>query len=273
LCCSLGGDVDLSELVRAVDRALDILLSFTQEKPVLSLTEISEEVGMSKSTVHRLLATLQGKRFLIRNTATGKYHLGFRFLEMASQVLEDSNEQWAIPYLQQLAEEYGETVDLAVMDGDHVIYLHVVESKQRVKIAAAIGQRLPAYCTATGKAFLASLPGEQVKAILSAGLTRYTEYTHTTLAALYEDLRETRQRGFAISQQEYEEDINAVAAPILGADGYPIVAIAIAGPSFRLPQEHMLELGRAIQSVNERIQREVGLTALSVMVPRDSSWQ
>jgi DNA-binding IclR family transcriptional regulator len=263
----------LSESIRAVDRALDILLSFTQEKPVLSLTEISEEVGISKSTVHRLLATLEGKRFLIRSAATGKYHLGFRFLEMASQVLEDVNHQWALPYLQHLAEAYGETVDLAVMDGDHVIYLQVVESKQRVKIAAATGQRLPAFCTASGKAFLAYLPDEQVKTILSAGLTRYTENTFTTLAALSEDLRETCQRGFAISKQEYEKDINAVAAPILAVDGYPIVAIAIAGPSFRLPQERMLELGRAIQSVNERIQREVGLTALSVMVPRDSSWQ
>jgi IclR family transcriptional regulator, KDG regulon repressor len=263
----------LSESVRAVDRALDILLSFTQEKPVLSLTEISEEVGMSKSTVHRLLATLESKRFLIRNLATGKYHLGYRFLEMASQVRENVNQQWALPYLEQLAEKCGETVDLAVMDGDHVIYLQVIQSKQRVKIAAATGQRLPAFCTATGKAFLAFLPDEQVNKILSAGLTRYTENTHTTLATLYEGLRETRQRGFAISIQEYENDINAVAAPILAADGYPIVAIAVAGPSFRLPFERMLELGNAIQLINERIRHEVGLTALSVMVPRDSSWQ
>ena len=263
----------MSDSVRAVDRALDILLSFTQEKPVLSLTEVAEEVGMSKSTVHRLLATLESRRFLIRNAATGKYHLGYRFLEMASQVLEDANQQWALPYMKRLAEGCGETVDLAIMDGDRVIYLQVVESTQRVKIAAATGQRLPAFCTATGKAFLAYLPDEQVKAILSAGLTRFTENTHTTLADLYEDLRETRQRGFAISKQEYEKDINAIAAPILAADGYPLVAIAIVGPSFRLPQERMLELGRAIQSVNESIRREVGLVALSVMIPRDGSWQ
>ena len=262
----------MSDSVRAVDRALDILLSFSQEKPVLSLTEISEEVGISKSTVHRLLATLENKRFLIRSSTTGKYHLGFRFLEMASQVLEDANEQWALPYLRHLATEYGETVDLAVMDGDHVIYLQVVESKQRVKIAAAIGQRLPAFCTATGKVFLAYLPDEQVEAILRTGFSKYTEYTHTTLADLNKDLSETRQRGFAISQQEYEKDINAVAAPILAADGTPIFAIAIVGPSFRLSQERMLELGYAIQSVIKTIQREVGLTALSAMTPRDKSW-
>ncbi len=145
----------------------------------------------------------------------------------------------------------------------------MVESKQRVKIAAAIGQRLPAFCTATGKAFLANLPEEQVKTILAKGLTRYTEYTHTVPADIYEDMRETRQRGFAISNQEYENDINAVAAPILAADGYPIAAIAIVGPSFRLPQQRMLELGITIRSTIETITREVGLAALSVMVPRN----
>ena len=257
--------------VRSVDRALDILLSFTQEKTVLSLTEIADEVGMSKSTVHRLLGTLENKRFLIKNTVTGKYHLGFRFLEMASQVLEDARDQWALPYLRHLSAECGETVDFAVMDGDHVIYLQVVESNQRVKIAAAIGQRLPAFCTASGKAFLAFLPEEHARTILSKGLTRYTEKTQTSVEELYEDLNETRRRGFAISNQEYERDINAVAAPILAADGYPIAAIAIVGPSYRLPQERMVEMGHAIQSTIQTITREVGLTALSVMVPRNGS--
>lgn len=262
----------LSESVRAVDRALDILLCFTQEKPVLSLTEIADEVGISKSTVHRLLATLECKRFLIRDSVTGRYHLGFRFLEMASQVLEDVDQNWALPYLQNLAEECGETVDLAVLDDDHVIYLQVVESNQRVKLAAARGQRLPSFCTATGKAFLANLPEEQLQKILSSGLTRYTEKTILVLEDLKMDLDQTRRRGFAISEQEYEKDINAVAAPILSADGYPIAAIAIAGPSFRLPRERMLTLGQTIQKVIVSITREMGLAALSAMVPRNNSW-
>ena len=262
----------MSESVRAVDRALDILLCFTQEKPVLSLTEIADEIGISKSTVHRLLATLESKRFLIRDSVTGRYHLGFRFLEMVSQVLEDVNQNWALPYLRHLAEECGETVDLAVLDDDHVIYLQVVESTQRVKIAASVGQRLPAFCTATGKAFLANLPEEKLQKILSSGPTRYTENTLLVLEDLEADLDQTRQRGFAISEQEYEKDINAVAAPILSADGYPIAAIAIVGPSFRLPRERMLMLGLTIQKVIVSIRREMGLAALSALVPRNNSW-
>jgi DNA-binding IclR family transcriptional regulator len=180
--------------VRAVDRALDILLCFSQEKSVLSLTEIADHVGISKSTVHRLLATLESKRFLFRNSATGKYHLGF--------------------------------------------------------------------------CFLAFLPQERVNQILASPLTLFTEETPLVLENLRMDLDETRLRGFAISEQKYEKDINAVAAPILSADGYPIAAIAIAGPSFRLPRQRMLSLGRTIQQEIVSINGEVGLTALSVLVPR-----
>ena len=131
----------MSESVRAVERALDIFLCFCQDEPVLSLTQIAERVSMPKSTVHRLLATLESKRFINRDKATGMYHLGFRFIEMASLVLQDVNlQRWAQPYLQRLSAECGETVDLAILDGTHVIYLQVVESPQRVKLAAAVGQ-------------------------------------------------------------------------------------------------------------------------------------
>jgi len=132
---------------------------------------------------------------------------------------------------------------------------------------------LPAYCTATGKAFLAYLPQEEVREILGSRLARHTDYTLTDLSALEKDLEETRQRGFAISRQEYERDIHAVAAPILDVDGYPLVAIAVAGPAFRLPEERMLECGRAIQAVIRSVLIEVGQSALSIMMPRDDAGQ
>jgi IclR family transcriptional regulator, KDG regulon repressor len=257
----------LSQPVRAVERALDILLCFRHDELALSLTQIAERVGMNKSTVHRLLGTLESKHFVHRSRTTGLYHLSFRFVEMASLVLQDVDlQRWAQPYLQRLSSECGETVDLAVLDGAHVIYLQVVESSQRVKIAAAVGQRLPAFCTASGKAFLAYLPDDQVSKILSGGLTQYTENTPVLLADVYEGLRLTRERGFAISEQEYEKDINAVAAPILDADGRPVAVIAIAGPSYRLSQERMLTLGHSIRSMTEVIAREMGLATLSAFV-------
>ena len=262
----------MSDSVRAVDRALDILLCFTREKPVLSLTEIADEAGISKSTAHRLLATMESKHFLIRNPDSGKYHLGYRFLEMATQVSRGANHQWAYPYLQELVDKFGETVDLAVMDRDRVIYLQVIESTQRVKIVAAVGQRLPTYCTATGKAFLAFLPEKNRNLILKEKFQSFTDFTITDLVSLNRDLEATRQRGFSYSIQEFEKDINAVAAPILAEDGYPLAAIAIVGPTFRLPEARLQECGSAIIGVVQKITQEVGLGALSVMVAREDPW-
>ncbi len=254
----------MSERVRAVDRALDILLCFSQEEPVLSLTRIAAAVGIPKSTAHRLMTTLEGSRFVGRDRATGMYSLGFRFVEMASVVLQHMDLQRCVqPYLQRLSSECGETVDLAVLDGPDVVYLQVIESPQRVKLATAVGQRLPAFCTASGKAFLAYLPAEHVRQILDQGLPRYTAHTPTLLPELYQDLRTTHERGFALSEQEYEPEVHAVAAPILAANGSPLAVVAVVGPSFRLPRERMLALGRSIQAAIEAITREIGPVALS----------
>jgi len=259
----------LSQSVRAVERALDILLCFSKDKPILSLTEIAEQVGMHKSTIHRLLATLESKHFITRDKTSGLYQLGFLFIELSSIMLHGLDVQrWALPYLQQLSEQSGETVDLAVLDNGHVTYLQVVESSQRVKIAAAVGEQLPAFCTASGKAFLAYLPEEYVHRNFNQGLTKYTEHTPVSLENLSQSLRETRQRGFAISEQEYEKDINAVAAPIMDANGFPILAIAIVGPSYRMSHDRMLKLGQEIRETVEAITREVGQAALSVILPK-----
>jgi DNA-binding IclR family transcriptional regulator len=262
----------MADSVRSVERALDILLCFTLEKPTLSLTQIAEHVGMHKSTIHRLLTTLEAKRFVTRDKVTGMYQLGFRFIELASIMLQDIDiNRWAQPYLQHLAVLSGETVDLAVLDDDHVVYLQVFESPQRVKIAAAVGEQLPMHCTATGKAFLAYLPEYQVNQILASGMTRYTDRTLISHEDLYHELAETRRRGFAISIEEYEKDINAVAAPILDANGCPIAVIAIVGPSFRLDYDCMMMSGKSILETTATITREVGLAALPVILPKTTT--
>jgi IclR family acetate operon transcriptional repressor len=232
------------------------------------LTQIAERVGIHKSTVHRLLATLERRRFVSRNEATGLYHLGLRFVEMASHVLKDIDlQRWARPYLQHLVEESGETVDLAVLDGAEVVYLEVIESPHRVKIAAGVGQRLPVARTASGKAILAYLPDAHVQAVLQEGL-EYTGRTLLNREDLFKDLVQTRQRGFAISEQEYEKDINAVAAAILDGSQSPVAAVAVVGPSYRLPLERMMEIGQLVRQATQAMAREVGMSALSEIASR-----
>lgn len=263
----------MSDSVRSVERALDILTCFRLEKPSLTLTQIADQVGMHKSTIHRLLSTLEAKRFVSRDKTTGMYQLGFRFLELASVLLQDIDiNHWAQPYLHHLAELSGETVDLAVLDDDHVVYLQVVECPQRVKIAAAVGEQLPVHCTATGKAFLAFLPEHEVKAILYKGMAKYTERTFTSNEEIFADLRTIHERGFAISEEEYEKDINAVAAPILNSNGCPIAAIAIVGPSFRLSHERMMMLGQSIRETASVITREIGVATLPVILPKTANY-
>jgi IclR family KDG regulon transcriptional repressor len=257
----------LSQSVRAVERALDILLCFTRDEPTRSLTQIAETVRMSKTTVHRLLATLENKRFITRDQVTGFYRLGLRFIEMASLVLQDVElHRWAQPYLHKLSTQFGETVDLSILDGSDVIYLDVVESPQRLKLAAAVGQRLPAFCTASGKALLAFLPEDQIRKILGENLTRYTDCTPVSISDILSELRVTAERGYAVSEQEYERDINAVAAPIFDADHHPIASIAIVGPSFRLTKDRLPELGESIRRMTQLISNEVGLVGLSAII-------
>ena len=247
----------MSESIRAVERALDVLMCFTSQTPELTMTQISEMVGINKSTIHRLLATLEGKRFVERDPVTGVYRPGIRLLQMAFLTLEHNDlRRLATPFLHTLCDQHRENVNLSVLDDADVIYLTVIESPQRVKLAAAPGQRLPAFCTASGKAILAFLPEENVRHLLEHGMPRYTKNTITSLDAFFEDMRQTRQRGYAISEQEFEEGINALAAPICNQ---PIASVSIAGPAYRLTRERMIEIGPSLVSVANDIAREVEL--------------
>lgn len=248
----------MSESIRAVERALDVLMCFTNQTPELTMTQISDLVGINKSTIHRLLATLEGKRFVERDTATGLYKPGIRLLQMAFLTMEHNDlRRLSAPFLHNLCNQFCENVNLSILDGADVVYVGVVESLQRVKLAAIPGQRLPAFCTASGKSILAFLPEENVKRILECGMPRYTQYTIASPEIFFEDICHVRELGFAISEQEFEDGINAVAAPICDQ---PIGSISIAGPAYRLTRERMLEIGPDLLIVAKNIAIEVERT-------------
>lgn len=247
----------MSESIRAVERALDVLMCFTSQTPELTMTQISELVGINKSTVHRLLATLEGKRFLERDPVTGVYKPGIRLVQMAFLTMEHNDlRRLANQFLHTLCDRYRENVNLSVLDETDVIYLEVIESQQRVKLAAAPGQRLPAFCTASGKAILAFMPEENVRQILERGMPRYTQNTVISPETFFEDMHKTRERGYAISEQEFEEGINALAAPICN---HPIASVSIAGPAYRLTRERMIEIGPKLVVAANNIAKEVEL--------------
>jgi len=245
----------MSESIRAVERALDVLLCFTSQTSELTMSQISELIGINKSTVHRLLSTLEGKRFVERDPSTGVYRPGLRLLQMASLAMEQNSlRRLAAPFLQDLCDQYRENVNLTVLDGADVIYVDVIEGSQRVKLAAVPGQRLPAFCTASGKAILAFLSEDHVKHVLERGMPGYTQATITSPEEFLENVHEIRGRGFAISEQEFEDGINAIAAPICNQ---PIASISIAGPAYRLTRNRMLEIGPKLLVTAKKIALEV----------------
>jgi IclR family acetate operon transcriptional repressor len=232
------------------------------------MTQIAEQIGINKSTVHRLLGTLEKRRFVQRDPATGAYRLGIRLLQMSYLTLEQNDlRRLATPFLRRLCDLYQENVDLSVLDDVDVVFVNHLEGPQRIRVASATGQRLPAFATASGRANLAFLPEERVRGILARGMPRYTQYTPVTLEAILEDLRLIRERGFALSEQEYEDGINAVAAPIVGDGDRSFAAVAIVGPTYRLSRERMLEIGPTVVATAKEIALEFALAGRVDMTP------
>lgn len=229
------------------------------------MTEIASRVGLHKSTTHRLLATLEKRRFVQRDPNTGFYRLGLQLLSLI-HVTRNHDEllQLAHPYLRQLSESFEENVHLTVLDETSVVYVQIIESPRRVKLAAALGQHLPAHATASGKAILAYLPEPELMSILSQGMHQYTKHTIHSVEDFMRDRQQILDQGYAVSEQEFENDINAMAAPVLDQDSYPLASVSIAGPAYRLTREKMLEISPSLLSA-------VGDLSLEVMqtVPPD----
>ncbi len=248
----------MSESVRSVERALDVLMCFSRQTPELNMTQIAERIGVHKSTVHRLLATLERNRFVERDPVTGIYRPGISLLQVSYLALEQNDlRQVAMPVMRQLSETYQENIHLAVLDKCDMVYVHTLESPQRIKLAAAIGQRLPAFATASGQAVLAFLPEAEVQNIVNGGMPCFTPNTPTSPEAFRANLERTRAAGFAISEREYEDEISAVAAPIFDLGRQPIASLAVAGPAYRLTVEQMLKIGPELVTAAEAITREL----------------
>lgn len=223
--------------VRAVERALDILLCFTQAED-LSLTEIAGRVDLHKSTVHRLLASLEGKGFVIRDPASERYRLGFSIWELSANLTHsDDPALILLPEMERLRDQLGETVSLYVRDGMERVRVQAVQSNQAIRRVAPIGARLPLYVGASSKVLVAfAEPGEQ------QALMRHPSWPPAAASESYlQQLSEVRTLGYATSVEEREPGAAAVSAPIFDRAQRLVAALAVSGPSNRLTVEKMKE--------------------------------
>jgi DNA-binding IclR family transcriptional regulator len=249
-----------SSTVQSVERAIAILKSFSQEKPERGVNELSRELGLHKSTVSRLMITLERGGLLSRNQETERYQLGVDLIGMAAQVVSYMDvRQIARPFLRQLAETCQETVNLAVLDAGQIVNLEqFVPPARQVKNIGWVGRRMCPHCTAAGKVLLAHLSQDEFDRIVQAGLERFTSRTITAPHELQQELLQVRKQGYAISREELEEGLNVVAAPIYDHTGQVTAAVSVAGPAYRVTPELFPELAVRLMDAAAEISERLG---------------
>lgn len=221
--------------VEAVRRALLILKCFSLERPELGVSDLARELSLHKSTVHRLLTTLEGEGF-VHQLPNSRYALSWKLFELGAAVPAWRGiRQLVLNALNPLVASTGETAHLAVLDGREVLYLEKVESAHRLRMPSAVGRRVPAHCTALGKALLASLDDQALQRILvQTPRKAFTSHTITDVEMLRAELRRIRTQGYAIDDEELEEGLTCVAALVHDGTGRTCAAISIAGPTSRI---------------------------------------
>lgn len=222
--------------VESVRRALRVLGHFGPEREVLGVTALASALGLHKSTVHRLLLTLEQEGF-VRRVDTGQYALTWRLLEIAAAIpVRNEVRDLSLRHLSSLAEKTGESAHLAILFGDEVLYIEKVESPRALRMPSRVGVRVPLHCTALGKVLLAGQSEADVRRILfSAPLAALGPRTVTDPVELLSRIDKVKLQGYAIDYEEIEEGLMCIAAPIRDAgDGEYVAAISIAGPLSRV---------------------------------------
>jgi DNA-binding IclR family transcriptional regulator len=244
---------------QTVVRAVALLKSFNDGKPEWGLSDLARAVGLNKTTTYRLLTALEAEGLVMRSGQTDAYRLGPEAIALGGQALR-SNALHAAAHaeLVTLARDTQETATLEVLAEGQVLILDEVMGTHVLGNVQSLGTRWPAHATSTGKILLAHLPEEECAAILSGGLARYTENTLTRAAALRRDLAQARRRGYAVAREELEVGFVAVGAPVLNYAGLVVAAISVGGPSLRLTNARLPELGRQVCAAGERISRRLG---------------
>ncbi|PXY19488.1 IclR family transcriptional regulator [Prauserella muralis] len=237
--------------VRAVERVCSILNLVQESVDGVTLNAVAKTTQLPKSSAFRYLWTLENHRYVERDSENGLFRLGLGFVGMQSRHLEVLRER-ARPWLEKLRDEYDETTNLGILDGDHVIYLDIVESKRTVRLAVSNGHRDPLHSTALGKAIAAHLPEERVRALLEqAGMPARTPRTLTGVDEYLAELVRVRERGYAVDDGENEPDGRCVAVPVLGTR-LP-AAISLSAPASRFPVRKIEPVARGLREVVEQI--------------------
>ena len=219
---------------QSLERGLAILSAFTSSRPLLGVSELGRSVELSRSTAHRYIATLAKLGYLQQDAATRKYRLGPRVLDLGFSAINSFElREIAAPHLQELSDETGHTVNMAILDDVDIVYIERCRSSQQgqreIDLNLHVGSRLPAYCTSMGKVLLAFLPeGERGALLARTVLVRRGPNTIVGRSALAAELTEVRAAGVAVNNEELAYGLRSIAVPVRARSGDAVAAINLA---------------------------------------------
>lgn len=248
-----------SRHLSSVGGALRLLKTFTAEEPELGITVLAKRLGVAKSTAHRLASTLVAEGFLEQNPVDGRYRLGLLLFAMGTLVRRRMDvSELAVPHLHALCDLSGETVHLAVLHGTEILYLRNIESQQAIRPRSYLGVRKPAFCTSEGRALLAFSPPLVVAQVMRSELAPRTPNTVTDKAALTRLLATVRAAGHAVDDEESEDGMRGIAAPIFDVTGAAVAAVGLAGPVQRLTKQRLRRLVPKVMKTAHAISSHLG---------------
>lgn len=250
-----GGSRKPSYIVPAVDRAARILSLLRNEGRAMTIAEIADATRWHKSSVHKLLVTLNHHMLLDRDEVTKRYSLGIALSEYGRIASSRSDILHAAKsFLKALADYSGETAALAVLRGTQMIIVDVEESLTQLRVSLTVGMRSPATATSNGKAVLAYLPESRLNEILQAeGLPAATPNAITKLGPYRVELAAIRERGYATDFEEFQEGIVGVSAPVFDSTNQPIGALSVAAPASRMTKDKIRNCGKKVKEMTAQL--------------------
>jgi IclR family KDG regulon transcriptional repressor len=246
--------------IKSVVKALEVLELLSNEP--LTAKEISEKLGINKSTLHRFLYTLESQYYIEQNSLD-EYRLSQKMIQMGMSAQNNINlSQIVRPYLLDLSKQFGESAILAGFDQHGVYYMDKAESPHAVRIVIEPGKRAPGHCVASGKMFLSYLSTEELKQYVDRHpLIGYTENTITEFSSLKQELEEIKKLGYAVDHEEYEVGLKGIASPIYNYSGKMVAALCVAGVSMRIPDNEVTSISKALKEMAKTISIQLGVKA------------
>jgi DNA-binding IclR family transcriptional regulator len=241
--------------VPALDRALTVLECLAQSRYGYSVSELSRRLSMPKSSVHLLLRTFEQRGYLHKQARGGRYRFGWKMVTLLRHAVDGvaiSDE--ARPVVADLCRATGLTAHMGLLEGGEVVIVERVEAESPQRVGSWVGRRLQLHSTAVGKALIAHLPSDEIE--LQFGptpLPRANDRTIATLPELRRELQRVRERGYALSDEEYEIGIRAVGAPVHNSDRHVVAAIGVLGSKAQIPDHRIAELAEAVKGAAAEI--------------------